>query len=322
MKYAEFKNGLENGDFYPIYIIEGEDAFFREKAVNLLKNKFVSEPAVNFASFDGDFELNTLLSSLLAYPFLSEKRMTLVREFYPKADFFKGGIKEFIDNPPETSALVIVNEKSSELQKRLKDFCYVECCKADVSLLVKWIKGQCTASNVGIEQETAKTLAEFCQFDMTRIENETHKLIAFAGNGGKITDLDVKENVSMSVEYKIYELTDFIGKKRFDKALSVIKDMMSKGETSQRILVSVYNYFRRLLLVAITDGTNMELAQLLGVKEFAVKKTREQSEMFKKRSLKSAVDALSDADYKIKSGLIDANEQMWITVFKIMTENI
>ena len=60
---------------------------------------------------------------------------------------------------------------------------------------------------------------------------------------------------------------------------------------------------------------------MLGVKEFAASKTIQQSKMFKKRSLKKAVDLLVDSDFKIKSGLIDADEQMWLSVFAIMTDN-
>ena len=42
MKYAEFKNGLESGDVFSVYLFEGEDAFFRERGLSLLKNKFVT----------------------------------------------------------------------------------------------------------------------------------------------------------------------------------------------------------------------------------------------------------------------------------------
>ena len=45
-----------------------------------------------------------------------------------------------------------------------------------------------------------------------------------------------------------------------------------------------------------------------------------QASFFKKKSLKSAVDSLVDADYRFKSGLSSADEEMWLTIFKIMTE--
>lgn len=320
LKYTEFKNGLESGEAFSVYLFEGEDTYFRERGLSLLKNKFVTEPSLNFTCLGADVELSELLTSLEGFPFMSEKRLTVVREFYPKSDFFKSGLKEYLENPSPTSVLAILNEKPCESLKKFSSVSVVECNKQDVSLLVKWIKAECGRAGVAIDGETAKNLAEYCLSDMTRIETETNKLISYVGNGGMIDKVVLDEMVARDTEYKIYELTDYIAKKKFDLALSVIRDMLSKGETMQRIIVSVYNYYRRLLLTAISDKTVAELAVAFGIKEYAARKTKEQSSMFLKRSLKSAVDALTEADYRTKSGLNDADEMAWLTIFKIMTE--
>lgn len=321
LKYTEFKNGLENGDTFAVYLFEGEDAYFRERGLTLLKNKFVSEPSLNYVCFNNDVGLGELLTSLDGFPFMSEKRLTAIREFYPKSDFIKGELGTFLDNPSPTGIFVVLNEKPCEALKKYSQVCVVDCSKQDTSLLIRWVKAECGKAQVSIDGETAKLLVEFCLQDMTRIETETNKLIDYVGINGIIDRQAVEDMVARETEYKIYELTDYIAKKKFDLALAVIKDMLSKGETMQRLIVAIYNYYRRLLLSAISDKTVSELALLFGVKEFAARKTKEQAAMFKKRSLKSAVDALTDADYRIKSGLNDADEMSWIMIFKIMTDN-
>ena len=95
--------------------------------------------------------------------------------------------------------------------------------------------------------------------------------------------------------------------------------MTNKGEPAQRLLSYIYNYFRRLLHVAISDMTDSEIAKSFNVKEYAVTKMKQQAKLFKKRALKNAVDV--DADYKIKSGLADGEDYPYLTIFKIMTEN-
>lgn len=318
--YTEFKNQMEGGATFSVYLFEGEDVFFRERGLKLLINKFVENPELNLVVLDGDTSAADLTASLNGYPFMSLKRMTVLREFYPKQDYLKSGLKEYLENPSDCSILAILNQSPCDALKKFNSVCAVNCSKADVSLLVKWIKAECGRANVAIDGETAKTLAEYCSSDMTRIETETLKLISYVGTGGTIKQGDIDQMVVRDVEYKIYEMTDFIGRKKFDKALAVITDMMSKGETPQRIITSVYNYFRRLLHAAISGKTVPELAAAFGVKEFAARKTKEQSDMFKKRALKSAVDILTDTDYKIKSGQIDAIEGVFLTVFKIMTD--
>ena len=54
--------------------------------------------------------------------------------------------------------------------------------------------------------------------------------------------------------------------------------------------------------------------------EYPTKKIMQQASKFKKRALKSAVDTLTDADFRVKSGKNEAGAMMWLTVFKIMTD--
>ena len=117
LNYTDFKNGLDNGKQFPIYLFEGEDAFFRERGLALLKNKFVQEPSLNYAVFNGEVSENDLLSSLSAFPFMSECRMTVIREYYPKQNSISKGIKEYFSNPIDNSILVIVNQKSCDVLK-------------------------------------------------------------------------------------------------------------------------------------------------------------------------------------------------------------
>ena len=214
-----------------------------------MKNKFIQEPSLNFVNLESDAPVNQIITSLEGYPFMSQKRMTLIREFYPKQETFKQGLRDYLENPLSTSILVIVNEKPCDALKKISSVCVVDCSKADISLLIKWIKAECSLSGVNIDGETAKMLAEYCLSDMTRIKTETNNLISFVGSGGTIKGEDVNNLVARDLEYKVYELTDYIGKKNFDKALLVISDMTTKGELPSRILSYIYNYFRSRMLI-------------------------------------------------------------------------
>ena len=321
MQFTELKNSLGTGEVFPIYILEGEDAYFRAQALETLKSTLVKEPTLNVATFDGaNFDMGEALASLTATPFFSDYRMTVIREFYPKAEALRGGLKDFLENPVKGSILVIVNEKPHEAFKKFKNVCTVSCGAAEIPLIVKWIKATAAAAKVRISDAVSRTVAEYCLSDMTRVKNETEKLIAYAGENGEITEQAIDILVYRDSEYKIYEMTDYIAKKKFDSAIMIIEDMLSKGDTEAKIIAAVYNYFRRLLFVAISDKSNADTAALLGIKEFAVKKAKEQTASFKVRALKNAVDRLADADYAVKSGKMNADDVMWINIFKIMTE--
>ena len=87
--------------------------------------------------------------------------------------------------------------------------------------------------------------------------------------------------------------------------------MMKVKKTNQSI-------FRRLFFIATTTSNNSEIAELLGVKEYAIKKAREQVKNFKIKALKQAVDTLANYDYYVKSGKILVGNAIFLEVFKIM----
>lgn len=324
MHYKDLRKSIENGEKFSIYLLEGEDGYFRSSAVEMLINAFCGEPSLNVATFSGASDEGDVLSSLNAFPLLSENRVTVIKEYYPTAAGLKGGIGDFIRQPHKNSVLVISNEKPCEALKKHDGVTLVSCAKADIPLLAKWIKTTANAEEITVSDAVCRSIAEYCGSDMTRIKNETDKLIAYAGKGGEITEETVTLLVGRESDYKIYEMTEHIARKRVDKALEIVNDMLEKGETPQKIISSFYNYFRKLLFVAISDKPDAELAKLLEFKgayaEYQVKKTKEQAALFKVRSLKKAFDGFSDADYKVKSGLIDAGNAAWIELFSVITE--
>ena len=102
--------------------------------------------------------------------------------------------------------------------------------------------------------------------------------------------------------------------------LIIIKELLSHGETLQRLVVSMYSYYRRLLHIAISKESDSELSKRLAIKEYAVQKTRNQAKKFKVTMLKKAVDLLSDVDYRFKSGITDIDSAFYLSLFKIMLE--
>ena len=319
MRYTELKKSLESGETFSVYILEGEDAYFRGGALDALKSALISEPEVNVALFDGQtVKEGDISASLRSFPLMSRFRMTVVKEYYPKAEELKKVVGGFISSGVKSAIFAIVNEKVYEPFKKLNGACTVDCGKAETPLLMRWIKATAQGFGITVDDAVARTIAEYCLSDMTRIKSETEKLIDYVGVGGEITAEAVDLLVYRDAEYKIYEMTDYIAKRHFDLALTVVYDMLEKGG-AQRIISSLINYFRRLLFAAISDKSDAETAELLGVKEYAVKRAKEQARAFRIRSLKKAVDSLADADFKIKSGQADADEAMWINIFGIMT---
>lgn len=118
-------------------------------------------------------------------------------------------------------------------------------------------------------------------------------------------------------EYGIFEAVDFIAFRRYEKAYAAFAGMLEEGD-GQKLFASLYHYFRRMLYVSVSKATNAELAGYLKVKEFAVKKSREQAARFSPKRLKSVVDKLAGYDAKFKSGEVSADSAIWNGIFEIL----
>lgn len=318
MKFRELKKSLAEG-VKPIYLITGEDSFFIERSIALICNACLAQPDLNLTRFDGKEikgETEKLVSALLSYPFMSEKRVVLVKEYYPLAQDLKK-LASYFSSPCDTTVFLIADSSPCEGIAKQSNVTVVDCAKGEISLLAGWIRARAGKDGVSFDDRAIGLLIDYCQSDMTRIAGETEKLIAYAGNGGTIAVEDVSLLCAKETEYGIFEAVDFIAFRRYEKAYAAFAGMLEEGD-GQKLFASLYHYFRRMLYVSVSKATNAELAGYLKVKEFAVKKSREQAARFSPKRLKSVVDKLAGYDAKFKSGEVSADSAIWNGIFEIL----
>ena len=141
MKFVEMKSSLKNEGIQCVYLLEWEDAYFRESGLSLLR-ELVAQPELNYAVWEGDAALSDLpgfLSALASFPFLSEKRVVAVREFYPRADVFKGAFGAYLKDPYPDTVLAISNAKECAALRKQPNVVLVDCKKADLAVLTEWV---------------------------------------------------------------------------------------------------------------------------------------------------------------------------------------
>lgn len=143
---------------------------------------------------------------------------------------------------------------------------------------------------------------------MQDLINEIRKLIEYAGTNGKITKEAVDLLSIKKLESVIFDLTDSLGKKDTKTALTVLQNLIYEKEPLQKILITLYNHFKKIYLTKIAVRENKNIAKSLNLKPnqtFLVKKYQMQSKYFKENELKLILQSLRDLDYKYKIGEID-----------------
>ena len=312
MKYVDFKKFTDENGAQPIYLFEGEEVYFREKGEQLLKARFVQEPTLDYASFDGGAlkgeKLKTLVDALSCFPFISEKRMVRVSEFYPAEKDFEHYLKDLFENPPKDSILLIVNsgkgKSGTEQLSKVPGITFVDCSRSDEETIKKWIYITCKRAGIYADGVTCGKLASYCVYDMARIAQETDKLVGYCEATGqpRLTDEIVEELVYPDAEYKIYELANALAKKNYSVYMRVVKDLLTRGFNETSLLSSLASYFKGLYETSLCRGGDKEVAAALGIKEYAARKNREQAAKFGKGELLALYNGVYEAISAIKCG--------------------
>ena len=126
--------------------------------------------------------------------------------------------------------------------------------------------------------------------------------------GGTITKDDIDNLTTKHIECIIFDLTDNLAAKETDKAIEILDNLIYRKEPIPKILVTLYNHFKKLYFCSIAMRTNQDVAKALNLSPkqmFLVSKYKKQANYFKTNDLRQILEDLALLDYNYKIGEID-----------------
>lgn len=309
MKFTDLKDSIKEGA-KPVYLLEGEDAYFRMKGEEMIKQAFLVNPELNFSVFGGETlkgaALNGLVAALENYPFMAEKRIVKVTDFYPTEAEYNEYLQPLFEDFPPSGLLLIVNsapagKKGADL-KRKKAVTFVDCGKAEPETVARWIYITFKRAGITCSADIAENIAAYCLCDMARVDAEVRKLIDYKVSG-ELKAEEADALVYKDADYRIYEMTGAIARRDYSKYCEISNDLKSKGTDETAVLNGLLNYFKNLLSAACSPLSDAAYARENGLKEYAVKKNREQAAAIGTKNLASYVNMVYGAVSDIKNGV-------------------
>ncbi len=127
---------------------------------------------------------------------------------------------------------------------------------------------------------------------------------------GTIQKEDIDKLSIKQLDSVIFDLTDNLGKKEIRKSLEVLNNLLYSKEPIQKILITLYNHFKKLYIVKMAEKYRKDLATAMKLKPnqlFLVTKYKAQARYFEEIELRKILQELTDLDSNYKTGLIDLN---------------
>lgn len=309
-----------------IYLLYGEETFLLEAMYKKIRSKFGEIiNGINYVVIDNQ-GLDTLVGELQTPAFGYERKLIVLKNSeIVKKDGKKKNIEiterrqellEYIENNKEEIAenivLIIIEETCDERTKIFKymkeNYTVCEFAYQTPAKIEKRLNQIVAAYKVNIDQRTLKYLIESCGVSMQDLINETRKLIEYKGEGGTIQREDIDKLSIKKFESIIFELTDQLGKKQIKNALKTLDNLIYAKEPIQKILITLYNHFKKIYITKLCVKDNLNLLDNLKLKPnqtFLTTKYKDQARCFDEMDLRCILGELIWLDHSYKNGKIE-----------------
>lgn len=327
MTIQELEKELKLNILEGIYLLYGEETFLLESSLKKMKKLFGELIlGINYIQID-ETNVEELIADLETPAFGFEKKLVIVKNsgllkkegkrVNAKLKELKEKVSKYfadnIEDIKEYNIVIFIEEEVEKnnlyklLEKEAK-VCGFE--KQTPSQIASRLKAIFNGYKVNIDDITLKYLIESCGTSMQELINESRKLIEYAGENGTIKNEDIDLLCIKEVNAVIFTLTDLLGKKDITGALETLKNLIYNKEPIQKILITLYNHFKKIYLTKLALEEKKDIIQVLNLKPnqiFLVNKYKGQASYFTKQELKNIIEELMALDKNSKIGLIDLN---------------
>lgn len=312
MNYQELeKKDLTNN----LYVLVGDGYLCGQAKMAIINKLGLAE--INISEFnDENFDMLAIVNACNQFSFFNEKRAVVIKDVQKElTQSEKNMLIEYSKTPNKECYLIVIDGYSKF--EFLKNVEVVEC-KAGEMFLQDFIKTEFEKNNKNIGFTEVKKLITNTLGNLNRITIEIKKICDYLGAREHVTSEDVDLIVSKDTELKVFDLTVALSTKDKERSHKLLFDMLKAGEPPIKILGLISGHFRRMFFAKINKGKDSDLAKMLGCKEFAVTKAREQALKFSAKELKDIENLILETDYAIKSGEMTQENALYYLIFKIV----
>ena len=331
----KLKKDLSAGTPGRLYLFHGEETYLRDHYLGRLREQLLSGGMgeFNLHQLQGkDMSPHALEEAVDCLPMMGERTLVQVTDF----DLFKAGEKDreeyirIFSQLPDYVCLVFIydvvpykGDARTKLAAALKEYgTVVDFARQGQDDLVNWVIRRFKAMGKEIDTNTAFELLFLCGDLMNSLIGEIEKIGAYA-RGPRITRQDIEAVATPRLDAVVYRMTDAIGEKNFDKAASVLGELLQMQEPPVKILWSLGRNLRQLYSarLALEGGRgNGWLISLWGLRPFQADKLTRSARRFTLDWCRRAVVRCGQTDLAMKSTGQDGKELLTTLLLELANQ--
>ncbi|MDI1448357.1 DNA polymerase III subunit delta [Polyangium sp. 6x1] len=321
------------GTLRPVYLVLGEERYLADEVVAALREATMKGGIAGFNEDKftaGEASVDAVLSASKMVPMMAKLRFVLARglERWEKkgdGDEDEGGrgasegkrgakdlspldaLAEYAKAPIQSTVLVLSATKLHGQRKivtagKKEDF-LVNCEPLSRKALPMKIRELTKKQGHDIAPDVADHLAEIAGPELGYVADAINRLCLFVGEGKPITEDAVVTMVARVRPSSVWELLDALTRRKLDKALAVLADVVDSKDGGLPLLGLVASNVRKMVKMdsALRAGSNVnEAAARAGIPPFKAQETAQTLKSLPRGTLPAWVRLLAEADRALK----------------------
>lgn len=313
MDRKEFAQAIRDGRIRGAYLFEGPEENIKAAALTELRKALLPEgmEELNETVLDAP-ATDALIAAAETLPFMADRRLIIVREHPALTGRGEGDdrLRDYLAQVPETAVIVFIVRGKADARKKLytaikKHGQIVSFNPLTDAELSAWICRAFASQGKTCSPQTASLLAFTVGGGTALLRQEIDKIAALTGERETVTDEDVKQVATRSIECTIFEMVDAVVARKEGQAFGLLRDMLSAGEQRLGILAMLLRQYRLLQHVKIMQYEKkpvQEIKNRLGISPFAADRCIRQAAAYSGSEVRQAVDICLSTEMRVKSG--------------------
>ena len=309
MTFDEILKQLKNKDYKPLYLFQGEEAYYIDQLADYIEANVMDEADRDFNQvvlYGGETDGAMVIDNAKQYPFGVPYRVVIVREAQSLGKL--NLLAAYAENPSPSTILVLCYKYGKAKAEIVKPFnkngVVFTSDKLRDYQMPSWIVKQAQKYNFTITQIAANILAEHIGEDLSRVDSELQKLKVILPEHSEITPEVIEKNIGISKEYNVFEFQNALGERNINKAYKIALNFCQnqKENPNVKTISILYSYYSKLLAYQFDTVKSKESVKevFCNMHPYVLKTYTDAAQRYSMAELKNIISILREFDVKAK----------------------
>lgn len=259
-----------------IFAYLGKENLLKEETLEILKSRLlaVDKADLNHAFFYPDqLEPQAFQNAVRTQPFLSSKRLVVIRDIEQLQQSTKDSIISYIKNPSQSTVLVLTSDLGIKSAASERDALFKAILKyarvytfepLEGVKLNNYLIDKVSSHKKKMAEEAVRLLIEKLGNDLRALGKAIEELAAYVGVRQKIEKADVEVLIGKSLGETVFTLTKAICHRQVAKSLSILSSLLKESVSPENIIGAVGAEIRHIMKVKYLMVQGMNGWQIQG----------------------------------------------------------